>query len=202
MAAGPGNGHFAVQQDGASRDFAAVNALVGFVVRAERGTFQGDAGEKPAGPGVTENFGFHPEIGVGGSIAAFGAGSGGGVPTEFDLAAENGSHAFLVHDQKNQIGGFAANLHAEAIALEGVHGGSTPRSVEFLAGAANHSAASVVLAHTEGQLQYRGEHDDTFSLGQDLLGQIVRDVQDLLHDDTAIFEALLFFGGGVKHARS
>src|ERR1700674_3210404 len=176
MAASWGNGNFIAQQDCSCCNFAAVNPRVCFVVWTQGGTLEGNAGKQSAGTRIAEYLCAHPEIGVSGSITPFWTCSGGCVSTELDLTAENGSRAFLVHDQENQIGGFAPELHSDAIAFESVHCGSTPRSVEFLAGAANHRSATVLFAHSEGQPQYGGEHDDTLSSCQNLLGQTVWDV--------------------------
>src|ERR1700731_1047985 len=120
VAAGPGNGHSVFQQDGSGGNFAAIDSRAGFIVWAQRRTFEGNAGEKSAGTGVAEDFCFHPEIGVRGSVAALGTRGGGCVSTQLDFAAEDGSGAFLVHDQEDEGGGFAADLHAEAIAFEGI----------------------------------------------------------------------------------
>src|ERR1700680_4637196 len=170
MSARCGNGNFVAQQDCSCCNFAAVNPYVCFVVWTQGGTLEGNAGEQSAGTRMAEYLCAHPEIGVCRSIAPFWTCSRRCVSTELDLTAENGSRASLVHDQENQIGGFAANLHSDAIAFEGVHCGSTPRSIEILASAANHRSAAVLFPHSEGEPHYGGEHDDTLGFRQNLLG--------------------------------
>src|SRR5580698_6011909 len=126
MAASCGNGYFIAQQDCSCCTFAAINPRICFVVWAQSRTLKGNAGKQSARTRIAEDLCAHPEIGISGSIAPFGTCSGGCVSTELDLAAENGSHTFPVHDQKNQIGGFSTKLHSDAIAFESVHCGSTP----------------------------------------------------------------------------
>jgi hypothetical protein len=61
----------------------------------------------------------------------------------------------------------------------------------MFAGAANHSAATVLGADAESQFLDGREHDDAFRLFQKIVRNVVRDVEDFLHDDATLFEAFL-----------
>src|SRR5208283_2673052 len=106
----------------------------------------GNAGKQTLRARVAQDLGAHPSVGIRGSVTSLGTAGNRSVAAEFNLAAENGFHATVIHDQQDQVGSFAADLEANTAAFQGVHGWCAPRSTEFVAGAANHSAATVLGA--------------------------------------------------------
>src|SRR5271157_3515736 len=138
----------------ASHDFlgldgVAIDECAGFIVGTKSGACEGDAGKQTAGARVAEDFGAHPGVGIGGSVTSERSGSNGSIAAELNLAAENGFHPSVVHDQEDQVGGFAADLEADTAAFQGVHGRGAPRSTELIAGAANHGTAAVFRTDAE-----------------------------------------------------
>jgi len=75
-----------------------------------------------------------------------------------------------VHDQKNVVGGLAANLEAKASAFECVHRWRAPGSSSILTGAADHHATAVAGTYNEGSLEDRGNHDYATGLVEQIVG--------------------------------
>src|SRR5262249_42695834 len=135
---------------------------------------------------VAEHFSAHVGVGVGRGGTALGSGSNGGVGTELHLAMQQALDAAIVHDQNDEVGGFAADLKADAAAFERVHGGRPPRAAEAVAGAADHGAAAVAAADDERSLQYGRHDDDAARFVEQILRNVVRDVENFLHDDASV----------------
>ena len=87
----------------------------------------------------------------------------------------------IVHHQKNEIGGFSANLQTNAAAFESIHGRCAPRTGEVLTGAAYHGAATVAAAHNKRGFQHRRHHHNTTGLVDQVLWNVVRNFEDLAH---------------------
>jgi len=168
--------------DGRSGRRTAVEFVVGVVVGTQSGTFQGNSGENAAGARVAENFGAHVGVGVRGSGTALGSASDGSVGAELDLAMKQAACRAIVHQKKNEVSGFAANLEADAAAFESVHGRSAPRTGEILASAADHGATTVTAADDKGGFEDGRHDDDTAGLVQKILRNVVGNVEDFLHD--------------------
>jgi hypothetical protein len=64
--------------------------------------------------------------------------------------------------------------------------------LEVRAPAAGHHAPPVTAANSEGELEYRRQNDDTIRFVDYTLRNIVRNVQDLLHYPSGIFDSVLF----------
>src|SRR5277367_778250 len=151
----------ALQHNILRRDLLSVERLVAVVVRAKRGTGEGNTGEQASSAGIGEDFGAKRDIGFSGGIAAYRSCGSGSVATYFHLAAEDAAGGTLAHEQEHEVRGLAAELKAEAAAFEGHHGGSAPGTAHVFTAAASHDAAAVARADNEGSLQDRRQDDDT-----------------------------------------
>src|SRR5580658_2439213 len=155
----------------AANDFASLHRVTvdvgtGVIIRANRGAFEGYSGKYSARARIAEDLGAHPGVGIRGSIASLWSGCNGSVAAQLNLAAEDGIHAAAIHDEKNQVRSFSADLEADAGAFKSVHRRCSPGSAEMFAGAANHRAAAVVRADSESQLFDARDYDDTLGLVQ------------------------------------
>ncbi len=93
---------------------------------------------------------------------------------------------------EHEVGGFCAELQPEAAAFERVHRGRAPWSVETLAGSTDHRTPAVGAADPGRHRRHRRDDDDAFGLLQQLLRDVIRDVEDLLHHDAAVRQPSLF----------
>ena len=75
-------------------------------------------------------------------------------PPSVILLLEQRIDAARVHDHQHDVGGFRAELKAEAAAFDRVHRRRAPRSVERLAGATDHRAAAVAAADAQRDLRH------------------------------------------------
>ena len=73
--------------------------------------------------------------------------------------------------------------------------GRAPFTHEVLAGAAGHGAASVVAADAKSSFEHRGDNNDAFGLIQQVLGNIVRNAQNLIEHHAAILQPVGFLIG-------
>src|SRR4029077_2475606 len=133
----------------------------------------------------------HPSVGICGSVTSFGSSCNGSIGAQLNLAAQNRLHASVIHDQKDQVGCFSADLEADTATLQRVHGRCSPWSTELLPGPANHCAAPVACSYTKCKFSNRRNDNDAFGLFQELMRNVVWDVEDFLHHDAALFEAFL-----------
>ncbi len=62
-------------------------------------------------------------------------------------------------------------MHANAALVELVHGGRTPTTTHFFAGAANEHTTAVAAADANGYFFDAGENDNTISFVEDTRGQ-------------------------------
>src|SRR6266852_2697636 len=107
---------------------------------------------------------------------------------------ENGLGPARIHNQEDKVGSLATNLKADAAAFEGHHGGCTPRSCEMFTGAASHGAAAVAAADNESGFEHGTENDDALGFVEQIRGNVIGDVQNLLENGAAIVQTfgLLF----------
>src|SRR5260370_1375449 len=98
----------------------------------------------------------------------------------------------VVHNQKNKVRGFTADLQADAAAFQRVHRGSAPRTREFLARAAHHRATAITSANYEGRLEHRWHDHHATRLVQQVLWDVVWHIEDLLHYLTGILQTIFF----------
>src|SRR5262249_53897028 len=139
-----------------------VELVVGAAIGAQSRAVKRDSGKDATSAGVAENFRAHESVGVGVRSAALGTRSGGSVCAKSDLGAHEAVGAAIIHDQEDEVCGFAADLKAEAATFQRIHGRSSPRPGEVLAGAADHGPTAIAGADKEGGLQDgRYDHDAT-----------------------------------------
>src|ERR1700688_2878029 len=103
-----------LENDVLGANFFAIELLVGFVVRPERGAFERNACKGTSGAGITENFRAHGDVGIGRSAAALRSGCGRSIRTELHFAREYGFRTAVIHEQKNEIRRLTAQLKADA----------------------------------------------------------------------------------------
>src|SRR6202041_4094510 len=144
-----------VQDDFPRRNFLSIDAFVGVVIRANRGTRKRDSGEQTASARVGEHFRAQAYVGIRRGISANGTGRDRGIPSELDLAGENGVGAAVVPDENDEVRGLAAGLKSEAGAFEGHHGRRAPGSAETWAPPAGHPTAAVAGADEKRGLEDR-----------------------------------------------
>src|SRR5208282_1932660 len=169
-----------------------VEALVGAIVRAYCGTRKRDADKKAAGTRVRKDLRPQGDVGGGFGVASLGTCSGRSVSAEFHFAAEEGLGAPLVHHQEYEIRSLRSDLQPETSALQGHHRRCAPRPGKILAGATDHCAAAIAAAKGEGELDDGRVNDNAVGFVNQVLGNVVRDVHDFLHDRTAVFQPLFF----------
>src|SRR6266404_2267912 len=187
------NANRTFEDDVFSVNFFAVDLFVGVVVGADGGPGQGNSGKQTASARVGENFGAHGDVRGSFSVAALGAGGGGGVSAEFYFAGKNGVSATGIHDQQYEISSLAAKLKADAGAFQSHHGGSAPGPGEMFAGAAGHGATAVAAADHKSRLENRGINNDAFGLVDQVLRNVIRNIHNFLDDGAAIFQPVGFF---------
>src|SRR5580692_8094916 len=181
----------------ATNDFAGlhgvtVDVAAGIIVRTNGGAFEGNSREKSLGTRVAEYLSAHPSVGIRGCGASLGTCGNGSIAAQLHLAAEDRIHTSAIHNQQDQVGSFSADLEADASAFKSVHRRGSPSSAEVLAGAANHSSASVLSADSECQFFDARDDDDAFGFVQKILGNVVWYVENFGHNNAAFFEAPLF----------
>ena len=149
-------GHGVFEDDGGATDFFAVEILVGAIVDAKCGAFEGDAGEESASARVGKNFSSHGDIGLCRGIAADRSSGGARIATELYFAGENALGTAVVHEQENEVGGIAAELETSAAAFKSHHCGSAPGAVECGTAATGHQAATIAATEADGELEDGG----------------------------------------------
>src|SRR5208283_5050823 len=143
----------ALQYNGFCVDLFPIQLGVGIVVRAERGAFERNASECPAGPRIAENFGTHGCVCLGRSAAALRSGRGGSIRAELYLAGENTLCGTVIHEQQHEIGCFTADLKTDAPPFKGHHRRGSPRTLKIGAAAASHYPTAITRADDERCLQ-------------------------------------------------
>src|SRR5215469_2212315 len=196
-----GHRHHAFEDDVRGGHILVIDLVIGVVVGTNRRAGQGDPGEQPPSPRIRENFRAQRDVRCRFGRSALRSRGRGGVGAELHLAAENGLCAPGVHDQENKIGSLSADLETEAAAFERHHGGRAPGAVERFAGAAGHRPPAVTAAENERALQNRGIHDDAIGFVDQVLGNVVGNVHDLLNHEAAVFEPAVFFFVVAREAR-
>src|SRR5215467_8146546 len=101
--------------------------------------------------------------------------------------------ATVVHHEKNRIRGFSTNLQPNTATFQRIHGWCAPRTGEVLTGAAYHGAATVAPTDNKGGFQHRWHHDNTTSLIDQVLRNVVTDLEDLLHDRPCVLTTIFGF---------
>src|SRR5215467_3058929 len=101
--------------------------------------------------------------------------------------------ATVVHHKKNKIRCFSTKLQPNAAAFQRIHGWRAPRTGEVLTSAAYHCAATVAATDNKGGFQHRRHHDNTTSLIDQVLRNVVRNLEDLLHDSSCVLKTILGF---------
>jgi len=157
----------------------AVHGGVAALVGLDDGAVEADAGEDALGARVGEDLGGEADVSGGGGVAADGAGGDGGFGAQLELVAEQVLQRVIIHEEQDEVGGRAADLVADAAAVDG----DEDRSGPAVAGAATGEAATVGSAEDEGELLVAGDDGDAAGLDE----QIVRDavvggVHDLFED--------------------
>src|ERR1700679_2345354 len=174
-------------------NFGTVDAFVGVVIGTNGGTLERHAGEKTASPRVAEDFGTHGDIGFGGGGASDRTRGRRSISGQVHFAAENSVRASIIHDEKDEVGGLAAELQTKAPAFQGHHGWGAPMPIEICAVAASQRAAPVAAADDECLFQHRRKDHDTISLVQHILRNIVRDIHDFGKNGAAILQTIFIF---------
>jgi len=190
---GTWNGDRALENDVRRLDLFAIDLFVGVVVRAHGGSCERNTGEESAVAGVAQHLGTQCDVGIRRGGPALGTGGGGSIGTELHFAAENGACPAGIHHEKHEVGCLATELKANAGAFEGHHRWSAPGAGEMLTCAARHGTAAVAAADDKRGFQNRRINDDAFGLVDQVLGNVVRNIHDLLKDDPAIFQTIGFF---------
>src|SRR6266849_202346 len=170
----------------------AIELAIRVFIGTERRALQRYTGKNTSCAGVAQNFRAHICISVGGSRAAFRSSGDRCVRSQFNLGKQEAACAAVVHDEKNEVGGFSANLQTDATAFQRVHGWRTPGTGEVLAGAADHRATAVAAANNKRGFQHRRHHDDATGLVEQVLRNVVRDIEDFLDDSSCVLKTILF----------
>src|ERR1700720_4049667 len=126
-----------------------IDLFAGLVIGTKSRAFEGNSGKHSAGTRIAEDLGSHPGISICGSIASFGASGNRSIRAQLHLAAEDGFHAAVIHDQQDQVRRLPADLEADTAAFQRVHGWGSPWATEVLARPANHRAASVACTYAK-----------------------------------------------------
>src|SRR5579859_3499125 len=137
------NGDAALANDVGGIHLLMIDALVGVVVRTQRGAFERYACKKTARTRISEHLSAKRHVGFSGRIAAFRPRCRRGVGSELHLAGENCSSAARVHHQNDKVCGLPAELKSEAATFERDHSWRAPLARKVFAGTARHGAASV-----------------------------------------------------------
>ena len=122
-----------LEDDALRFDFFPVNAGVGVVVGANGGTSERDSREEAARARIGQDFSAHSDVGFGGSIASNRASGGRRVSAKLHFALEDGMGSAIVHNEKDEVGGLAANLKSDAAALNTHRSRSAPTANSALA---------------------------------------------------------------------
>src|SRR6516162_8981451 len=99
--------------------------------------------------------------------------------------------AAVVHHEKNKIRGLSTKLQPNATTFQRIHGRCAPRTGEVLTGAAYHGAATVAATNNKGGFQHRRHHNNTTGLIDQVLRNVVRNLEDLLHDRSCVLKTIL-----------
>src|SRR6202030_2569443 len=111
---------------------------------------------------------------------------------ELHFALENGVGSAIVHDQKDEISGLAADLKSDAAAFQGHHRRSAPRAGEVLARAASHGATAIAATDNESGFQDGRVHDHAFGFVEQILRDVVGNIENFFEDESAVFQAVCF----------
>jgi hypothetical protein len=169
----------------------AIDLLAGVIVGAKSGALERNTGKQTPGTRVTEDLSSHLTAGVCGNVRTYWATGDRGVCPQFDLAAEVGAHASVIHNQQDEISSFSTDLEADTAAFDCVHRRSAPWSTELFARPANHCATPILDADDKRRLHYGWKHNDAFGLFERVIGNIVRDVEHFSQEDNTFFEVFL-----------
>jgi hypothetical protein len=132
----------------------AVKGSHGVVVAADICAGNGEPGEDALGARVSEYLGVELPIGVSRGVAAYRAGSGGGIGADLEFAGEQVLHAAIALNDHDQINAFNANLKSPVDAGDAEECWSAPT----IRSAASRHAAAAFSAEYETAFDHVG-HD-------------------------------------------
>src|ERR1700691_973315 len=144
---------------------AAVKVASAALVLLDDGAGKFETGEESAGTRVGQDLGAHFPIGIGGSVAADGAGGDAGICSKFELAGEQVVHAAFVHDEHDDVGRLGADLQAETATADGEEGGRAPS----LGSAATGDTSAVAGTEDESSVEQRGDDGDALGRSEHFL---------------------------------
>src|SRR5439155_15801239 len=99
-------------------------------------------------------------------------------------------HAFLVHDQHDEINSLASELQPPTTSCQEDRGRCAPA----ISGSAGRHALSVMAANSEGKFNHRRNYNNALRIVQDFLWDtLVRRAHDFLQDICCCFKALRDF---------
>src|SRR5712664_2149673 len=168
----------------------AVELATRVFIGTERRALEGDTGKRTSCAGVAQNFRTHVSVSVGGSRTALRSSGDRCVRSQFHLGVQEAACATIVHDVKNEVGGFSANLQTDATAFQRIHGWCAPRTREVLTRAADHRATAVAATNNKCGFQYRWHYDYATGFVEQVLRNVVRNLEDLLHHFSSILKTI------------
>src|SRR6266852_3366677 len=169
-----------------------VELFVGTAVGAQRGAFQGDTSEQPLGSRIGQNLSVHYHVSSRLSSSSFRTRGRGCVRSQLHFAGQQRLGSFGIHHQQHEIRRLAAQLEPDVDAFQSVQSGGSPEPSVVSAAAADHDSAAIASPDSEGSLLDRGQNNHTFRLVEQILGNVIRDVEDLFQDHSRLIDATLF----------
>ena len=179
-------------------DLLAVNSFVGVVVWAQRGP----SSEIPANkPREREYVSTSARIVT--SVAASASRPTGPAAAEasapsFTLLFEDGACTAPFITSRTKSVACRAELKSEASAFERHHRRRAPGTREVVAAAARHGAPAIAAANYDGRLDYRRHDNHAIRFVEQILRNIVRNIDNLLHHLAGVLDAVLFLACVVR----
>src|SRR5206468_3381521 len=160
----------------------AVKVLIRFLIGAQDGALQRNAGKGTAGSRINKNLRPHGGSRIGGCVPAFWPGSSGSVNAQRDLLSQKVLQTIGCHEQHHDIGLLATDLKSETAARYGNHGRRSEWSVPRILLTRDGSPAKLP-AEAKRCLFQTWNHSDTLGSFEKRLGDLGIGSLDQLVED-------------------
>src|SRR5579884_3389176 len=169
-------------QNRLERDISSVEVAGDAMVLADHVAVEADSRKRSLGARIGQDLDIELPVGAGLRVPAYWTGRRRGICANLEFAAQQVFHAFLIHDDHDQVDAFTADLQSEAAAADA----KKCRRAPSLAGAAGCDALSVFTTEDESRLEQGGNHGNASRVAGDLFrNPLIRGVHNFLNNLTS-----------------